>query len=69
MKNGKATGPDESCAELVKILDDEGKCMLVDLLNEMYNAESLDDERTKARVCSLYKKGTPKDLGNYRYLS
>eukprot|EP00973_Karenia_brevis_P078999 10963371-Karenia_brevis.AAC.1 len=68
MKNNKASGPDSVDIELIKMLDSESCILLTDFLNELWK-EELPNSLMLARIASIYKKGSPKDLGNYRPIS
>ena len=69
MKRGKATGPDDVSAEMIKALDKENRNIVLDFFNEWWWQEAVPEKLVQAVVVSLYKKGDPKKLENYRPIS
>ena len=69
LKRNKSPGPDDITTDWVKDLDAECRQLLLELLNEWWNNESMTEEMDQARVASLYKKGDPKKQENYRPIS
>ena len=69
MSRGKSPGPDEITTDWLKDLDKHNKHLLLELLNSWWDDERLPKEMSEARVASLYKKGDPNNLENYRPIS
>ena len=68
-KNHKTPGPDELQMELFKWLDDENLELVRAILNQWWRGETIPHEVLQARVASIYKKGDPRNPGNYRPIS
>jgi exonuclease III len=67
MKDGKASGPSEVSAEMIKVLKDEGVAWLHKLVNEILMQEKIPDEWRKSILIPIYKKkGNAMECGNYR---
>ena len=69
LSRDKAPGPDDITADWVKDLNQENRNKLLELINAWWEAEQLTDEMLEAKVASLYKKGDPDNLENYRPIS
>ena len=66
LKNNKAPGPNRVTPELVKLLGDEGRDRLLELINNCWDKEELFDEMNKAGLAVIYKKGPTEKPENYR---
>jgi len=66
LKKRKATGTDDMSNELVEMLDEDSKQLLLDTLNKWWETEQLEEEYCKAKIVSIFKKGDPKAQQNYR---
>lgn len=69
LKRRKALGPDDVPVEFFKELDDEGMTQLLEIINQWWVTEEIDDEIMKARVVLIFKKGGRENLANYRPIS
>jgi len=69
MKNHKAAGPDNMPMEYFKWLDDEALAYIVKLINTWWNNGSFPEDKLKASIASIYKKGNPKLQENCRPIS
>ena len=66
MKPNKAAGPDEIIIELLKALSAENLEPFLRVLQTWWNTENITKGMLQAIVVSLYKKGDPKKMENYR---
>ena len=66
LKNNKAPGPDEVPPELIKWLDSESRKVILELLNDCWDKESLTKDMNDARLAIIYKKGCTDLPQNYR---
>ena len=57
LKNNKTPGPNRVTSELIKLLEDEGRHKLLDLLNRCWENEELFEEMNQADLAVIYKKG------------
>ena len=64
--NNKAPGPDEVPPELTKWLDSESRKVILELLKDCWNKESLTKDMNDARLAIIYKKGCTDLPQNYR---
>ena len=69
LKKGKAPGPDGITTDALKDLTLINRVALLKLLNTWWEAGEFPTGLTSANVVSLYKKGSPRDQGNYRPIS
>ena len=69
LHKNKASGPDEIPIEFYKWIDDDNLDYVLKLLNKWWTSGTLPAEKLKAHTASIYKKGDPKDQGNYRPIS
>lgn len=69
MKKRKAVGPDDTPMEFFKWLDDRSMEEIRSILNEWWEAGTFPEEKLKANIASIYKKGNPKMQENYRPIS
>ena len=56
LKNNKAPGPDEVPPELIKRLDSESRKVILELLNDGWNKESLTKDMNDARLAIIQKR-------------
>ena len=69
LKNGKASGPDDISAEMLKSHNGIAE-WLWDIVNKCWTEENLPQDRKLAEVVPLYKnKGKRSECGNYRDIS
>ena len=68
-KKSKAPGPDDITTDLIKELTEENLEEVLDLINECWTAGAIPENMLTARVASLYKKGNPEMIENYRPIS
>ena len=66
LKNNKTPGPNRVTSELIKLLEDEGRQKLLDLLNRCWENEELFEEMNQADLAVIYKKGPTDKPENYR---
>ena len=66
LKNNKAPGLDEIPPELIKWLDSESRKVILELLNDCWNKESLTKDMNDARCALIYKKKCTDLPQNYR---
>ena len=69
LKKNKASGPDEVPMEFFKWLDESNLGRVLELLNFWWENNIFPEDKLKAYVASIYKKGDPKQQGNYRPIS
>ena len=69
MKKHKATGPDEIPMEYLMWLDDEALKEIQEVINVWWNEGNFPEDKLKANIASIYKKGNPKMQENYRPIS
>jgi len=69
MKRHKAAGPDNLPMEYFKWLDDDALEHIVKLINTWWNNGTFPEDKLKANIASIYKKGNPKLQENYRPIS
>ena len=69
LKRNKATGPDNTQAELYQWLDHNSIFYLTNILNAMWKYRHLPEALSEATVVSIFKKGDSKNLRNYRPIS
>ena len=68
-KTNKETGPDGLPLEFFKWLSNDAKEIVLEILNNCWEAEILPTSLELAEVVTLYKKGNVEDPGNYRPIS
>ena len=68
-KAHKAPGPDETGAELFKLLDQTNRDLLLGLLNHWWRTEQIHEEHLMAQVVTIFKKGSTEQISNYRPIS
>ena len=66
LKNNKAPGPGEVPPELIKWLDSESRNVILELLNDCWNKESLTKDTNDAKLTIIYKTGCTHLPQNYR---
>ena len=69
MKRRKAPGPDKITTDFLKDLNEDNLILLLELLNNWWSSENFPEGFAHAKTASLYKKGNPNDLENYRPIS
>ena len=66
LKNNKTPGPNRVTSELIKLLEEEGRHKLLELLNRCWDNEELFEEMNQADLAVIYKKGQTCKPENYR---
>jgi hypothetical protein len=66
LKNNKTPGPNRVTSELIKLLEEDGRQKLLDLLNRCWENEELFEEMNQADLAVIYKKGPTDKPENYR---
>ena len=66
LKNNKTPGPNGVTSGLIKLLDEEARGKLLELLNKGWEEEGLSDEMNQADLAVIYKKGKTEQPENYR---
>ena len=69
MKNGKAVGPDQISAEVIKALDEVGIDVLCEMLNEIYNTGIIPQEMSKSIFVELPTTSGATECGDFRTVS
>ena len=69
LRKNKAAGPDEIPIEFYKWIDDDNLDYVLQLISKWWTTGTFPAEKLKALIASIYKKGDPKDQGNYRPIS
>ena len=69
LKNGKAPGPDGIPVECYKKMKESQLKIVLQMINNWWTQESVEDEVTQALVILLFKKGDKSNLANYRPIS
>ena len=69
LKPGKAAGPDNLPARVLKELHKEIAKPLANLFQQSYDTGTMPDDWRKAMITALYKKGNKQDPANYRPVS
>ena len=68
-KNNKASGWDEVDMEQFKLMDHGNLTKVLEELNRWWRSGTVPEEKRRANVVSLYKKGDPLDPNNFRPIS
>lgn len=68
-KKRKACGPDEVPIDFFKLLELEARMIVLNICNYWWENGTFPNEKLKAYVASIYKKGNPKNPANYRPIS
>ena len=66
LNNNKTPGPNRDTSELIKLLDEEAREILIELLNKCWEEEELFEEMNQAGLAVIYKKGPTNKHENYR---
>ena len=67
MKKGKVAGCSGVCADMIKILEESGVDIMVDIIGTVWEEEEMPEDWKQSEIVPIYKqKGDPFDLGNYR---
>ena len=66
LKNNKTPGPNGVTSELIKLLDEEARGKLLELLNKCWEEEEVFEEMNQADLAVIYKKGPTEKPENYR---
>ena len=69
MKNGKATGPDDIPAEILKALDEENTDIITSLCNKIYNNGLIPSEMKQSVFITLPKKPKTQNCAEHRTIS
>ena len=67
MKKGKVAGCSGVCADMIKILEESGVDIMVDIIGTVWEEEEMPEDWKQSEIVPIYKqKGDPFDLRNYR---
>ena len=66
LNNNKIPGPNRVTSELIKLLDEEAREKLLELLSRCWEEEELLEEMNQADLAVIYKKGPTDKPENYR---
>ena len=66
LKSNKAPGPDGIPSELIKWLDSESRKVVLELLNDCWDKETLTKDMNDAKLAIIYQKGSTALPQNYR---
>ena len=66
LKNNKTPGPNGVTSELIKLLDEEARGKLLELLSKCWGEEELFEEMNLADLAVIYKKRPTEKPKNYR---
>ena len=66
LKNNKASGPDNIPVELLKMGGEELSKVIYELVNRIWNTETLPDEWLEGAILPLHKKGDKMICEKYR---
>ena len=66
LKSNQSPGPDNIPAELIKFLNDSNKQVLLAQFNDVLMNGTYPDSLNRANIASVYRKGNPAKLENYR---
>jgi len=69
LRNNKAPGGDNICAELVKYGRDKLIQLIYGLIKDVWRQEVMPKEWTMTIICPIHKKGNKTDCQNYRGFS
>uniref|UniRef100_A0A8D9DVR2 Craniofacial development protein 2 n=1 Tax=Cacopsylla melanoneura TaxID=428564 RepID=A0A8D9DVR2_9HEMI len=68
-KNGKAAGPDEISADVLKLIDEQHLDLITALFNSIYVTGRLPQEWLESTFVTIPKKPNAKSCGDYRTIS
>lgn len=68
-KPRKAAGPDEVPSELLKLLEDDGENLLLDLFNTIYRTGMIPEQWLTSTFITLPKKRNAKDCSDHRTIA
>ena len=66
LRTNRTPGPNRVTSELIKLLDEEAREKLFELLNKCWEGEVLFEEMNQADLAVIYKKGPTDKPDNYR---
>ena len=66
LKNNKSPGPDGIPTEFFKMMDEEARLIVLQILNDCWNKEIIPNLMERAELVTVYKKGNVEDPANYR---
>ena len=69
LRNNKAPGGDNICAEMVKYGGDKLIQLIYKLIKDVWRQEVMPKEWTMTIICPMHKKGDKTDYQNYRGIS
>ncbi|KAG1651907.1 Craniofacial development protein 2 [Nymphon striatum] len=69
LKNGKACGPDEISAEMLRALGDFGVDRITEICNDIYNTGYLPEDMRKSVFITIPKKAHAVECSDYRTIS
>ncbi|GFR99752.1 RNA-directed DNA polymerase from mobile element jockey-like [Elysia marginata] len=67
MKKGKAAGCSGVSPDMIKVLEESGVDIMVDIIGTVWEEEEMPEDWKQSEIVPIYKqKGDPLDCGNYR---
>ncbi|GFR59887.1 RNA-directed DNA polymerase from mobile element jockey-like [Elysia marginata] len=67
MKKGKAAGCSAVSADMIKVLEESGVDIMVDIIGTVWEEEEMPEDWKQSEIVPIYKqKGDPLDCGSYR---
>jgi len=69
LRNNKAPGGDNICAELMKCGGDKLRQLIYELIEDVWRQEVMPKEWTMTIICPIHKEGDKTNCQNYRGIS
>ncbi|GFR97695.1 RNA-directed DNA polymerase (reverse transcriptase) domain containing protein [Elysia marginata] len=67
MKKEKAAGCSGFSADMIKVLEESGVDIIIDIIGTVWEEEAMPEDWKQSEIVPIYKqKGDPLDYGNYR---